>query len=99
MQVINHIEIRDGEAYLSGRNIKVRMVARMHLWENSSIEDVMEHYNLEPAEVYAALAFYHDNREALDAEYEASMELLKQVGTSTDEFRAKIEARKSDSFP
>ncbi len=55
------------------------------------LEEVMNHYNLSAAEVHAALAFYYDNREALDAEYEQHMELLKQVGTSTTEFRAKIE--------
>ncbi len=73
------------------------MVARMHLWEKKSVEEVMEHYGLSAAEVHAAIVFYYDNREALDAEYEQNMRLLKEMGTSTQEFRAKIEARKNSS--
>lgn len=96
MQVVNHVEIRDGEAYLSGRNLKAKLVARMHLWVKRSVEEIMAHYNLSAAEVHAALAFYYDNRETLDAEYAAHMELLKDVGTSTEAFRAKIDARKRD---
>lgn len=97
MEVINHIEIRDGQAYIQGRNLKAKMVARMHLWENHSIEDVMEHYKLSAAEVHAALVFYYDNQAQLDAEYEENMRLLKEVGTPTEDFRKKIESRKQDS--
>jgi uncharacterized protein (DUF433 family) len=96
MQIVNHIEIRDGQAFIVGHNLKAKQVARMHLWENQPIEAVMEHYDLTAAEVHAALTFYYDNRAALDAEYEQNMELLKRVGTSTAEFRAKIEARNRD---
>lgn len=97
MQVIDHIEIRDKEAVIRGRNLKAKMVAWMHLWDKKSIEEVMEHYGLTAAEVHAALVFYHDNREKLDAEYAASVELLREVGLSSQDFLARIEARRSKS--
>ena len=97
MQVINHIEVHNGEARILGRNLKAKMVARMVIWEKRSISEVMEHYNLSAAEVHAALVFYYDNQESLDAEYRANLETLKEVGMSADEFRAKIEARNQDT--
>ena len=96
MQVIEHVEIHNGEGLIRGRKLKAKMVARMHLWEGKSIEEVAAHYDLSAAEVHAALAFYYDNQTELDAEYEENMQLLKQVGTSSEEFRARIEARKQN---
>jgi uncharacterized protein (DUF433 family) len=93
MEVVNHIEIVDGQARIRGRTLKAKMVARMHLWENQPIKKVMEHYGLSAAEVYAALAFYYDNQAELDAEYEANIALLREVGTSSAEFKARIEKR------
>jgi hypothetical protein len=69
----------------------------MHIWEKRSIEEVMEHYDLNAAEVHAAILFYYDNKVELDAEYERNMKLLHEMGTSPQDFRAKIEARKQKS--
>lgn len=93
MELNDLLQIRNGQAFIAGSNLKAKPVARMHLWEKHSLEEVMNHCHSSAAEVHTALAFYYDNREALDAEYEQHMELLKQVGTSTADFRAKIEDR------
>lgn len=94
VRVVAHIEVRDGNAYVAGRNIKAKLVARMHLWERRSIEDVMAQYDLTPSEVHAAVAFYYDNRAELDAEYEDHMRLLRRVGTPVDAFKSEIDSRK-----
>jgi uncharacterized protein (DUF433 family) len=95
MEIVNHIEVRDGKAYIQGRNIKAEMVARLHIMEQMRVEDVAEQYNLSPAEVYSAIAFYYDNQATLDAEYEKSLELAREIGTSFDEFKHKIESRRN----
>jgi uncharacterized protein (DUF433 family) len=96
MIITQHIEQRGPHAMIRGRNLKAKMVARMHLWEGYSVEEVMKHYELSAAEVYAALAFYEDNREALDAEYEAHLARLRESGTSSSDFRQRIAARQHD---
>ena len=96
MQVVNHIEIRDDTAYVAGRNVKAKMVARMVVREKASVEQVVEQYSLTPAEVHAALAYYYDNQAVLDAEYEANIAQLKQTGTSFENFKAQIAAREAD---
>lgn len=96
MEVIYHVEVRDGTGYIKGRNIKAEMVARQHIMEKSSVEEVAQQYELSPAEVYSAIAFYYDNKAELDARYAQALEHARQVGTSYEDFKAKISARQSD---
>ena len=97
MEIKNHIVIRNGHACIARRgHMKAKMVARMYLWEKATIEEVVEQYQLTAAEVHSAIAFYYDNQEELDAEYEESIELLKEVGTSFEEFKAKVAARQQE---
>lgn len=95
MEVINHIEIRDGKAFINGSNIKAEMVARLHIMEKVTVEEVAQQYGLSPASVYSAIAFYYDNRAVLDTEYEKSLELAREIGTSFTEFKEKIEIRRN----
>ena len=84
MEVIQHIEIRDGRGYINRRNLKAEMVARMYIGTDYSIEDVMGHYNLSAAEVHAALAYYYDNRAALDAQHNAAVAWAKANATTLE---------------
>lgn len=97
MHIVNHLEIRDGTAHIIGRNVKAKMVARLHLWENASIEAVMEQYNLSAAEVYSTIAYYYDHQTTLDAEYDQNMATVKRVGTSFSEFKEKIATRQNSN--
>ena len=90
MEVVNHIEIRDDQAYIHGTNKKAEMVARMYVGTDYSIEEVMAHYNLSAAEVHAAIAYYYDNREALDARHEQAIQWAKGNAMTLDKFKAKI---------
>jgi uncharacterized protein (DUF433 family) len=90
-----HIELRDGQARFKERNLKVEPVARMHVNGGATIEEVMEHYNLSRAEVYAALTYFYDNQEVLDARYAEALEIGRQAGArDSAEFRAEIETRR-----
>lgn len=95
MEIINHIELRDGQAVIRGHgHLKAKMVARMHLWEGASIEEVMEHYGLTASEVHASIAYYYDNQEALDAEYERTVEDSRRDALTLDEYKARLATRK-----
>jgi len=93
MQIINHIEVRDGIGYITGRNIKAKLVARLHLWENTPIEDVMAQYQLSAAEAHAALAYYYDNQQLLDEEFADNIKLMQSIGISSDELLSRIGSR------
>ena len=96
MEVINHIEIRDEQAYIRGTNRKAEMVARMYVGTEYSIEEVMEHYNLSAAEVHSAIAYYYDNQVTLDARHQQAIQWAEENALTLPKFKAKIASTKDN---
>jgi len=64
-----------GRAWIDDTNIKVIEVVRDHLAYGWSPEEIhWQHPHLSLAQIYAALAYYHDHRAAMDAEIRNSLE-------------------------
>ncbi len=65
-----HIEIRsDGVPYIASTETKVVELVMSHLAYNWDAEEIhRQHPDLRPGQIYSALAFYHDNREEIDAD-------------------------------
>ncbi|MGL5941704.1 MAG: DUF433 domain-containing protein [Waterburya sp.] len=65
-----HIEItpgvRSGKPRLAGTRITVADVAIMYLKMGQSLEEIAGKYQLSLAAVYAAIAFYYDNKALVD---------------------------------
>lgn len=64
-----HIELTaDGVPYLEGTRTKVVEIALDTLAHHSDAEEIQrQHPHLTMGQIHAALAYYHDHREALDA--------------------------------
>lgn len=94
----SHIVIREGQAWIEGKeHLKAEMVARMYVDGDYTIEEVMTHYGLPAGEVHAALAYYYDNREALDAAHEAALLEIRENAMTLEKFKAKLAARSHPS--
>lgn len=94
MQIVNHIVMKDGQARIEGReHLKAEMVARMYVDGGATVEEVMAHYGLEAAEVHAAIAYYYDNREELDAAHKYALAEIRKNAMTLEKLQAKIEAR------
>jgi uncharacterized protein (DUF433 family) len=67
---IEHVVItegyRGGEPYLAGKGVTVREVAVAHTQVGAGIDEIATAYNLTPAQVHAALAYYYDHRMELE---------------------------------
>ena len=64
-----------GRAWIDDTNVKVVEVVRDHLAYGWSPEEILwQHPHLGLARIYAALAYYHDHRAAMDAEIRSSLE-------------------------
>lgn len=95
MQIINHVEIREGKAYIVGREyLKAEMVARMVIDGDYSIQETMQHYDLSASEVYAALAYYYDNQSQLDAMREKQAVRISQNVLDSTKKLEEIRSRK-----
>ncbi|MCB0193766.1 MAG: DUF433 domain-containing protein [Anaerolineae bacterium] len=64
-------KICHGRPHLQGHRIRVQDIAVWHERLGMSVDDICTDYNLSLAEVYAALAYYFDYKEAIDTAIEA----------------------------
>lgn len=81
-----HIEITPGimggKPRIAGHRISVQNVVIWHNEMGYSVEKIAEDYNLSLADVYAALAYYHDHKEEVDksiVEGEKFVEEMKKL--------------------
>jgi len=65
-----HIEtapgLAGGEPHIRGHRIKVRDIAIWHEQMGRGADEICAEYDLDLAEVYAALTYYFDHREEID---------------------------------
>lgn len=80
----SHIEstpdVCGGKPRIAGTRIRVQDVVVWHERMGLSADEIASRYlQLTLADVYAALAFYHDHREQIDAEMAAGQELVEEM--------------------
>jgi uncharacterized protein (DUF433 family) len=91
-----HIEeARKGVAYISGTQTKVIEIALdriAHHWDADEIQ--RQHPHLSLGQIYAALAFYFDHQDELDAQIEEQVRFAEQSKAASGEspVRAKLKA-------
>lgn len=56
-----------GRPRIAGRRIAVDLIVRLHAQQGAPIEELMEMYDLTPAQIHAALAYYYDHRAEIEA--------------------------------
>ena len=70
-----HIQItpnlRGGKPCISGTRIAVSDVAVTHLQLGQSVDEIAATYDLSLAAVHAALAYYYDHRDEIEAQMQA----------------------------
>jgi len=91
---VEHIQIdEDGVPRTINKNVKVKMIASKFLYADESAEDIAEHYGIAVSDVYAALAYYYDNKDEYDERERENMAYVKKHGISTEEHLAQLRAR------
>lgn len=77
--------IAGGKPHIAGRRITVQNIVIWHERMGKTADEICAEYNLTLAEVYAALAYYFDHREAIDQNIkddDAFAKALRQQTTS-----------------
>ena len=80
----SHIEITPGtcggKPRVAGTRIRVQDIVVWHERMGLSADEIVSRYpHLTLASVYAALAYYHDHREQIDAQMEAGEKLVEEM--------------------
>jgi len=78
-----HIEISPnvmgGKPRIAGHRISVQDVVIWHEWLGRSVDEIATEYNLSIADVYAALAYYHDHRKEIDKNIKDDEEFVEAL--------------------
>ena len=91
-----HIMVDDeGIPRTINRRVKVRIIAQQHINGHMSISTIAEHHSI--TDVYAALAYYHDNREYFDKIEQELQPLIDKAKQYTSDLQAKIAKRMQDN--
>ena len=77
VQSINQIatdeRVRRGRPYIMGTSVTVADVAIVKIYHQLDADDIAQWFDLELSHVYAALAYYYDHKEELDADIQAQI--------------------------
>lgn len=65
-RIVRDAETLDGEPRIEGRRISVRQIAEWVEESDRTARTVADCHNLDIADVYAALAYYHSHAEEMD---------------------------------
>jgi uncharacterized protein (DUF433 family) len=88
-----------GKPRVAGSRIQVKHLVIMHERQGMSPEDIVAEFpHLTLADVYAALAYYHDHREAINAEIAADRAWYEeQRANNPSPLQERLQTRKSDA--
>ena len=82
-----HIEITPnicgGTPRIAGHRITVQQIAIWHDRMGRSVDEIATEYELEMADVYAALAYYFDHQGTIDQAIEESQEWIEELRART----------------
>lgn len=94
--VASHIELdAEGRAWIAGANTKViEIVLDKLAWGWSPEEMCLQHPHLSLAQIHAALSYYYDHEERLNAEIEEQMREYEELRAQVDDspLRQKLRA-------
>lgn len=65
--IISDPNIRDGQPVISGSRVRVVDLIASHLYRHLTADELATNFNLNLAQVYAALAYYYQNKAEIDA--------------------------------
>ena len=96
-----HIEktegIRGGKARIAATRIAVSDVVIWHFRQGESLDEIGATYDLPLAAVYAAIAYYYDHKDEIDAEIENGRATYEQLkATSPSLVQQKLAALKDE---
>jgi uncharacterized protein (DUF433 family) len=71
--------VKSGRPRIAGHRITVQNIVIWHEWMGRTVDEIANDYNLSIADVYAALAYYHDHREEIDKQIKDDEEFVEAM--------------------
>jgi uncharacterized protein (DUF433 family) len=78
----SHIEstpgVCGGRPRIAGRRITVAQIASWHVKQEWPVARIVEEFKVTPADVHAALAYFFDHRDEIEASWQLDIEIEEQ---------------------
>lgn len=71
--------IRNGRPCVAGTSIEVSVIVLSKIMQEAEPDEIAADYDLSLAQVYAALAYYYDNKQEIDASISERRQLAQQM--------------------
>jgi uncharacterized protein (DUF433 family) len=95
---------RDGEPHFAGRHLSVEGIVYSYVHLGASVDDLVRAYDLTPAQVHAALAYYYDHTDELQAIWDENKRIedahvpSPEERARTDQLLAKLKERNPEAY-
>jgi uncharacterized protein (DUF433 family) len=87
--IVRNPEIRSGRPILAGTGVSVHSIVIRYKWGQTPEEIADQFGHLSLAQVYAALAYYHANREEIEADLEQEDKLYDRLASEHERIAPK----------
>lgn len=77
--IVSDPNIRSGRPIIAGTMLMVQDVAAHHRYRKYTPEELAEQLPISLAQVYAALAYYYDHKDEIDAQIEENDRLIREA--------------------
>lgn len=81
---IEHIIITNAKPQIAGKGVSVQAVVTLYVRNQAPLTWIQQEFDLTPAEIYAALAYYYDHQAELDAAFADAEILTQQIATPAE---------------
>ncbi len=78
-----------GRPRIAGRRIRVQHIYEWHELQGMSAEEIASEYGLTLAQVYAALAYYYDHREEMEAQKREEQAFVQELMKKAEQVPAR----------
>ena len=77
--IVSTPDVLGGKPRIDGRRISVQDVAIWHERMGMSVDEIATNYDLTLGQIYAALAYYYDHREAIDERIRQARKMIEEL--------------------
>lgn len=77
--IVSNPKVRSGRPIIAGTTLRVQDVAAHHIYNHYTPDELAYQLGISLAQVHAALAYYYEHKDEIDAQLEADLEFARQA--------------------
>lgn len=83
--IVSDPRIRRGQPIIAGTRVRVSDIVASHIYRGLVAEELALNFNLDLGQVFAALAYYYQNKAEMDAAFQAEQDEAERLLAELDQ--------------